>query len=273
MIAIDGVGPYRRNKYKKSEAQVRRNLITANWKMNGTFAMAHSLVDEIAAGTHAFESVDIVICPPHVYLPFVARQITGHPGMALGAQNCSEHSSGAYTGEVSSTMLKEVGCEYIICGHSERREYHRESDDIVARKAIIVLEQQLLPIVCVGETLDERQSGTTQAVIERQIDAILQQCENRQIEQLTIAYEPVWAIGTGRSATPEQAQEVHQIIRRQVAKLSQSAAEQCRILYGGSVTGENAASVLSQPDVDGCLVGGASLKSSQFIEICKAAQR
>ncbi len=240
--------------------------------MNGTFDMVRSLVDEVTAGTRNFDAVDVVICPPFVYLHQVLQRIRNAPNVSLGAQNCSEHSAGAYTGEVSSTMLKEVGCDYAVCGHSERRRYHAETDEEVARKAVAGMQQQLLPIVCVGETLEERQSGKTQMVIERQIDCVLEHCTNQMLEQLTIAYEPVWAIGTGRSATSAQAQEVHHSIRNRMASKNQSAAEGCRILYGGSVTGDNAASVLSQPDVDGCLVGGASLSSTQFIEICKAAQ-
>lgn len=251
---------------------MRRKVIVANWKMNGAFDRARSLLDEITKGTQTCGNIDIVICPPYVYLPYVAQQIAATPGVSLGAQNCSEHLAGAYTGEVSSTMLKEIGCSYVICGHSERRRYHGESDAEVARKAVAVIEQQLLPIVCVGETLDERESGTTQVVVERQVKAVLEQCGNPLTEQLRFAYEPVWAIGTGRSAAPAQAQEVHHLIRDCVAQLSQRAADRCTILYGGSVTGENAASVLSQPDVDGCLVGGASLNSTQFVQICKAAQ-
>ncbi len=240
--------------------------------MNGAFDMAHSLLDEVLKGTRTYEDVDIVICPPYVYLPYVAQQLSDASRTFVGAQNCSEHSAGAYTGEVSSSMLKEVGCSYVICGHSERRRYHGESDAEIAHKAMAVTKQQLVPIVCVGETLDERESGTTQAIIERQVNAVLEQCGDAQVEQLSFAYEPVWAIGTGRSATPAQAQEVHGLIRSSVAQLNQSAADHCTILYGGSVTGDNAASVLSQADVDGCLVGGASLQPTQFVQICKAAQ-
>ena len=253
--------------------QVRQKLIVANWKMNGAFDMAHSLLEEVLNGTQHFKSPSIVICPPFVYLQHVAQLIESNSSVSLGAQNCSEHSAGAYTGEVSSNMLKDVGCKYVICGHSERRQYNDETDEDVAQKAISIIDRRLTPIVCVGETLNERQSGKTDLVIERQIDSILEHCGKQLVDRITVAYEPIWAIGTGRSATPAQAQEVHQLIRNRIATLSQSAADGCRILYGGSVTGENAAEVLDQNDVDGCLVGGASLKAAQFIEICRAAQR
>lgn len=241
--------------------------------MNGAFDMAHSLVEELIEGTEGLNNIDIVICPPYPYLQHVAQLISNASNIALGAQNCSEHSAGAYTGEVSSKMLQDVGCKYVICGHSERRQYHGETDEEVARITLAVIKQKLTPIVCIGETLKERQAGETQLVIERQIDAVLRHCGAQLVDQITIAYEPVWAIGTGQSATPEQAQEVHRIIRARMVPFSEFAAANCRILYGGSVTGENAANVLGQPDVDGCLVGGASLKSLQFVQICKAAIR
>ena len=251
--------------------EVRQKMIVANWKMNGAFDMAYSLLEEVLDGTRNLDRVDIVICPPYVYLHYVAQLIAANPRVSLGAQNCSEHSAGAYTGEVSSSMLKDAGCKYVICGHSERRQYHAETDAEVARKTVATIEQHLAPITCVGETLEERQSGKTRMVVERQVDAVLERCGRELIDQVTFAYEPVWAIGTGRSATPDEAQDVHRIIRTRVGGLSERAAASCKILYGGSVTGDNAAAVLSQADVDGCLVGGASLKSAQFIEICKAA--
>jgi len=240
--------------------------------MNGTFAMADSLVNDIVVSAQMLKCVDVVVCPPYVYLSTVAEKLIDAPCVSLGSQNCSEHSCGAYTGEVSSAMLKEVGCDYIICGHSERRQYHSESNNVVAEKAIAAIEQQLFPIVCVGETLEERQSGMMQSVVEQQLDSILERCAGDLAEKLTIAYEPVWAIGSGRSATPEQAQAMHCLIRQRLASVSERAAEYGRVLYGGSVTDENVASFFRQPDIDGCLVGGASLKSKQFIEICKAAQ-
>ena len=252
---------------------MRQNLIVGNWKMNGAFDAARSLVEEIIAGTKGLSFVDIAVCPPHPYLQHVAQLISSASSIELGAQNCSEHSAGAYTGEVSSKMLQDVGCKYVLCGHSERRQYHGETDDEVARKTLSVIDQKLTPIACVGETLEERQSGNTQTVIERQINSVLQHCGAQLVDKLIVAYEPVWAIGTGQSATPEQAQEIHRLIRERIAQMNESAAAGCRILYGGSVTGDNAQSVLDQPDIDGCLVGGASLKSIQFIQICKAAAR
>ncbi len=252
---------------------MRQTLIVANWKMNGSFEMAHSIVGDILEGVRQFESPAMVICPPFVHLQRVAQLISTAPLVSLGAQNCSEHSAGAHTGEVSSSMLKDVGCEYVICGHSERRRLHGETDSAIARKAVAAIGAGLTPIVCVGETMEERRSDRTRATIERQINAILEQCGRELIDWVTIAYEPVWAIGTGVSASPDQVEEVHRLIRDRLAQLSRKAAERCRVLYGGSVTDENAAPVLEQRDVDGCLVGGASLKAAQFVEICRMAQR
>jgi triosephosphate isomerase len=250
---------------------MRRNIIVGNWKMNGALEMARSLVEEIATGVENLNSVDIVLCPPYVYLPLAAEIVKNSPSVALGAQNSSEHSSGAYTGEVSSTMLKEIGCKYVITGHSERRQYYGESDEDVAHKTNVVNAENMTPIACVGETLEERDSGQTRFVVERQVDALLRIVGRDEIEHVLIAYEPVWAIGTGKTASPEQAQEVHSWIRQSLQSANENAARSCRILYGGSVNGENAQSVLIQPDVDGCLVGGASLKSTEFLRICNAA--
>ncbi len=257
---------------RREVTAMRQKLIAANWKMNGALDMAHSILSDFLTGMQDFEPPAVVVCPPAVYLQHVGQLISTASAVSLGAQNCSEHSAGAYTGEVSSTMLKDVGCEYVICGHSERRQYHGETDELIARKAAAAVENLLTPIVCVGETLAQRESGAASAVIERQIDAILEHRASQLVDRIAVAYEPVWAIGTGLSATPEQAQEVHELIRNRIAQRSQSAADSCRILYGGSVTGDNAAEVLAQPDVDGCLVGGASLKAEQFLEICRAAQ-
>ena len=240
--------------------------------MNGTFDMARSLVGDIVQGAAQFaEKVDVAVSPPFVYLNAVSDMIGESSTVALGAQDCSEHSSGAYTGEVSSRMLAEIGCEFVIVGHSERRRYHNESDDEVGRKANAVISQNINAIACVGEMLEERQSECTKSVIDRQLRAILDAVDESEMSGLLIAYEPVWAIGTGLTASTDQIQEVHHWIREGLREVSADAADSCRILYGGSVNAENAAKILEQPDVDGCLVGGASLGSEQFLKICSAA--
>ena len=239
--------------------------------MNGAVEMAHSLVGSIVQGSSELTGeIDVVVCPPFIYLQAVAGDLESH-AVALGAQNVSEHSSGAYTGEVSSSMLKESGCEYVIVGHSERRSYQSESDSEVGRKAKAVIEQGMKAIACVGETLAERESEATKSVVDRQLDAILGKVGEGGISGILIAYEPVWAIGTGLSASTDQIQEVHGWIRDGLREVSEDGAEGCRILYGGSVKGSNASSILELPDVDGCLVGGASLNSDEFLDICKAA--
>ena len=240
--------------------------------MNGAFDMARSLVGDIVQGAAKFaEKVDVAVCPPFVYLHAVSDMIGESSTVALGAQDSSEHSSGAYTGEVSSYMLGEIGCEFVIVGHSERRRYHDESDDEVGRKAKAVISQNMNAIACVGEMLEERQSECTKAVIDRQLGAILDAVDETEMSGLLIAYEPVWAIGTGLTASTDQIQEVHHWIREGLREVSADVADSCRILYGGSVNGANAAQILKQPDVDGCLVGGASLGSEEFLRICNAA--
>ncbi len=240
--------------------------------MNGAVKMARSLVGDVVHGTAKYsETLDVVVCPPYVYLDAVSDMFGESSTVALGAQNCSEHTSGAYTGEVSSCMLKEIGCEYIIVGHSERRLYHNESDDEVGRKAKAVISQDMKAIACVGEMLEERQSECTKSVIDRQLDAVLDTVNESEMSRLLIAYEPVWAIGTGLTASTDQIQEVHNWIRDGIRGVGAEVADVCRILYGGSVNGVNAAEILKQPDVDGCLVGGASLSSEEFLKICNAA--
>ncbi len=240
--------------------------------MNGAFNMARSLVgDVVHSAANYAEKLDVAICPPFVYLDAVSRMIGKSSMIALAAQDCSEHSSGAYTGEVSSCMLKEIGCEYIIVGHSERRGYHDESDDEVGRKAKAAISQNMKAIACVGEMLEERQFGCTKSVIDRQLGAILDTVNGSDMSGLLIAYEPVWAIGTGLTASTDQIQEVHNWIRNGIREVGAEVADDCRILYGGSVKGSNAAKILKQPDVDGCLVGGASLNSEEFLKICNAA--
>ncbi len=250
---------------------MRKALIAGNWKMNGSAEQAEQLVSALLEGFEASDRVAMAICPPAVYLDQVSRQLDGS-SVSLGAQNCSEHVSGAYTGELSAAMLLDFGCEYAILGHSERRALYGETDDQVADKFAAVKAAGLKPILCVGETLEEREAGRTLAVVSSQVAAVLDRFGESAFEQAVIAYEPVWAIGTGKTATPEQAQEVHAAIRAQVAEISGSVAEKVQILYGGSVNAANAEELLAMSDIDGGLVGGASLKAQEFLAICRAAQ-
>lgn len=244
----------------------RRKLVVGNWKMNGSRAgNAELLAGLKAAGPFVAE---VAVCPPFPYLAEVALALQGED-ILWGAQDCSSKENGAYTGEVSPAMLAEYGCRYVIVGHSERRAMHGESDQLVADKAKLALAHRLTPIVCVGETLAEREAGQMAAVVKRQMSAVIHtlgQC----VPQMIVAYEPVWAIGTGKTASPEQAQEVHALLRQQLCAASQAAADM-KILYGGSVKPDNAATLFAQPDIDGGLIGGASLKASEFAAICRAA--
>ena len=243
----------------------RRKLVVGNWKMNGTRVANIELLAAIRAeGPFAAE---VAVCAPFPYLADVALSLQGS-AIGSGAQDCSAHESGAYTGEVSAAMLAEYGCRYVIVGHSERRAYHAESDQLVADKAKIALAKGLTPIVCVGETLAERETGQTDAVVKRQLAAVIHQLAHCAGE-IVVAYEPVWAIGTGKTATPEQAQAVHALLRAQLKAASGKAGEM-KILYGGSVKADNAATLFSQADIDGGLIGGASLKASDFVAICRA---
>lgn len=249
---------------------MRRPLVVGNWKMNGSAESSRALVETILGGLKNLSAVDVAVCPPFIYLPQVAAQISGS-SLKLGGQNLSHADKGAYTGEVSGHMLLDVGAELVIVGHSERRSDCGEDDARVAEKYLQALSCQLVPILCVGETLAERDQGATLDVIERQLAAVLAKLEGNQLQNMLVAYEPVWAIGTGKTATPGQAQEVHAFIRQQVAGVSAEAASSLRILYGGSVNAGNAASLFAQTDIDGGLVGGASLDAGAFLEICRAA--
>ncbi len=244
----------------------RRKLVVGNWKMNGNRAVNTELLATLkAAGPWVAE---VAVCAPFPYLADVALSLQG-ANIAWGAQDCSAFESGAYTGEVAATMLAEFGCHYVIVGHSERRALHRESDQLVADKAKAALAHNLTPIVCVGETLAERDAGQTDAVVKRQLSAVIHTLAHC-ISQVVVAYEPVWAIGTGKTASPEQAQAVHALLRMQLAAASPKAAEM-KILYGGSVKADNAATLFAQNDIDGGLIGGASLKAAEFAAICRAA--
>jgi triosephosphate isomerase len=248
---------------------MRRKLVAGNWKMNGSTGSIRELLQGILGGAADVAAVELAVFPPFVYLDAVARQLTG-AAIGWGAQNLSEHASGAHTGEVAGPMLKDFGCTYVIVGHSERRTLYGESDQVVARKYAAARKFGLKPILCVGETLEERERGVTEAVVERQLKAVLDLEGIASFADAVIAYEPVWAIGTGRNATPEQAQEVHAFIRAKLAALDPALASQVRILYGGSVKGSNAGELLAMPDIDGGLVGGASLDPKDFLAIAKA---
>ena len=247
-------------------AAMSRKLVIGNWKMNGSRV---GNVDLLAALKDAGPWVaEVAVCAPFPYLADVALSLQG-VAIAWGAQDCSAHESGAYTGEVSAAMLAEFGCRYVIVGHSERRGYHAEGDQLVADKAKAALARGITPIVCVGETLAQREAGQTDAVVKRQLSAAIHTLAHCAGE-MVVAYEPVWAIGTGRTATPEQAQAVHALLRAQL-RAATPRADAMTILYGGSVKPDNAATLFAQGDIDGGLIGGASLKASDFVAICRAA--
>ncbi|HFD87721.1 MAG TPA: triose-phosphate isomerase [Gammaproteobacteria bacterium] len=251
---------------------MRKSLVAGNWKMNGSRASAKVLVEGIKAGAESLGSVEIVVCPPSVYLTEV-KALLDDVSIGLGAQNVSEQESGAFTGEISTSMLTDVGCQYVIVGHSERRSLYGEDDLLVARKVIAVSKAGMVPILCVGELLEERESGATESVVARQLDVLLESPEGlAALSNAVIAYEPVWAIGTGMTATPEQAQAVHAFIRQRVAAKDADLAAKIQILYGGSVKGGNAAELFANADIDGGLIGGASLAAEEFLTICRAAQ-
>ncbi|SDX62931.1 triosephosphate isomerase (TIM) [Allochromatium warmingii] len=248
---------------------MRQPLIAGNWKMNGTRASAEALIQGVIAGSTGMNQADIAVCVPFVFLELSQRLLSG-ASIHLGAQNVCTEASGAYTGEISATMLNEFGCRYVICGHSERRDYYGETDVIVAKKLAMVMSAGMTPILCVGETLEQREQGFMETVIARQIDAIIAANGIASFAQLEIAYEPVWAIGTGKTATPEQAQEVHAFIRTRLSERDAAIGATVRILYGGSMKPSNAAELLAMPDIDGGLIGGASLVADDFLAICQA---
>ncbi len=249
---------------------MRQPLVAGNWKMNGSRASVAELLDGIKAGLDEVKVAEVAVCPPFVFVPEAQARLQG-TAVAWGGQDLSVHESGAYTGEIAGSMLADYGCRYVIVGHSERRSYHHETDALVAEKFAAARKAGLVPIFCVGETLEERESNVTEAVVGRQVDAVIAHCGVEMLGEGVIAYEPVWAIGTGKTATPEQAQEVHAFIRRRVEEASPAVAAKVRILYGGSMKPENAAELMSKEDIDGGLIGGASLKAADFLAICKAA--
>ena len=248
---------------------MRKKLVAGNWKMHGSLAENAALLSALKP---ALAGVEAVVCVPFPYLAQAQAELAGS-SIAWGAQNVSEQAKGAFTGEVSASMLLDFGCTYVIVGHSERRSLYAESDALVARKYVAAQAAGLTPILCVGESLAERESGVTEAVVSRQLDAVIDAAGVASLARAVIAYEPVWAIGTGKTASPEQAQAVHAFIRGRVAALDASVADQLVIQYGGSVKAANAAELMAQPDIDGGLIGGASLVADEFVAICRAAAK
>lgn len=246
----------------------RTPLVAGNWKMNGRRTLAGELA--AALGAAALGDVEVALCPPFPYLLTLGERLADS-GVRLGAQNLCDHRDGAFTGEVSAEMLADLGCRYVIIGHSERREHYGEDDDQVASKFLRAREAGLIPILCVGETLRQHEAGETEQVVVRQLMAVAQAAGAGAFEGAVVAYEPVWAIGTGLSATPEEAQAVHALLRATIASQAPEVAAALRLLYGGSVKADNAAPLFAQPDIDGGLIGGASLKADEFIAICRAA--
>ncbi len=257
----------------KSERRMmtRKLLVAGNWKLNGSIAMTNDLISAIADGLSAEKKFDVAVFPPFVYLP-EASKLVGHK-IVFGAQTVSEYEKGAYTGEISATMLKELGCQMVLVGHSERREYFKESNQDVANKFKAAQAQGLKPILCCGETLAQRESGVTEQVVAKQINAVIDLVGIDAFAHAVIAYEPIWAIGTGVTASSEQAQEVHAFIRSLLSLKSDTIAPLVPILYGGSVKGSNAKELFSMQDIDGGLIGGASLTANDFLAICQQADK
>ncbi|MEK6551395.1 MAG: triose-phosphate isomerase [Pseudomonadota bacterium] len=248
----------------------RRTLVAGNWKMNGSRADSTALVNGLKQGIASVNNADLAVCPPFILIPLAAELLKGS-AIAVGGQNLNVNKSGAFTGEISGPMLKDAGCRYVIVGHSERRALYGESDDVVAQKFKAAQDAGLIPILCVGELLEEREANKTEAVVARQLDAVLKLAGIGALANAVIAYEPVWAIGTGKTASPEQAQAVHKFIREKLVKADKAVAEGVRILYGGSMKASNAKELLAQPDIDGGLIGGASLQVEEFLNIGRAA--
>lgn len=249
---------------------MRQPLVAGNWKMNGSTASVKALVAGLKAGIDSVTTAEMAVCPPYVYISQVAALVAG-TAISLGAQDVSDQESGAYTGEVAPGMLADAGCKYAIVGHSERRSIYGETDAFTASKFAAARKAGLTPILCVGELLEEREQGITEQVVERQLNAVIELEGVAALGDAVIAYEPVWAIGTGKTATPDQAQEVHAFIRSKLAALDSAVAEKVQILYGGSMNPVNAAELLAMQDIDGGLIGGASLKPDDFLAIGKAA--
>ena len=249
---------------------MRRSLVIGNWKMNGTLASAQLLAKGIIAGLGSADA-DIAVCVPYVYLPAI-NELVKDTALGLGSQNIADKASGAYTGEISASMLKEFNTQYALVGHSERRSYYGDTDASVAARYVQAQEQGIIPVLCVGETLEQREQDQTFSVINEQLDAVINLAGIASLSKAVIAYEPVWAIGTGKTATDEQAQEVHQYIRQYIAAKDQAIADKVQILYGGSAKPDNAKGLFAQPDIDGGLIGGASLEAESFLKIFQSVK-
>ncbi|MEY2700180.1 MAG: hypothetical protein RIQ52_935 [Pseudomonadota bacterium] len=250
---------------------MRRPLVVGNWKMRGSSHVIHALLAAMRPGADTISDVDVCVCAPFVYLDQCSRQLAGSRLM-LGAQNVGNHEPGDYTGEVSASMLLEFGCRYVIVGHSERRHHYGESSALVAARFASALRHGIIPVLCLGESLRERKSGSTCNVVNEQLDAVLDLCGVASLQRAVVAYEPVWAIGTGHTASAEQAQAVHAHIRQRIRRLSAEVADSLQLLYGGSVKPDNAHDLFAMPDIDGGLVGGASLDAAAFLAVCNAAK-
>ena len=249
---------------------MRKPLVAANWKMHGSREMTRELIAALRDGLSDSWDVEVLICPPYVYIDEASRQLDGS-GIALGAQHLNPNAAGAHTGEVSASMLVDLGCSHVIVGHSERRAMYGDDDAVVAANFQAAQEAGLIPVLCVGESLEERDAGITAQVVAEQTSAVLDAAGIEAFGRAVLAYEPVWAIGTGRTASPEQAQEVHKTLRELIAQRDDKIAGGLQILYGGSVKGGNARALFGMPDIDGGLIGGASLKAPDFLTICEAA--
>ena len=249
---------------------MRRKFVAGNWKMNGHFQFCEEFLSSIPK-QNILENVEGIICPPFIFLQHLNKHIADSALSGLGAQNVCSLPNGAQTGEVSVSMLQEVGCQYIIVGHSERRQYYAETDLLISEKVKMILNTSIKPIICVGETLIERENHLTEDVITRQLTSILESVDVNQLESAVIAYEPVWAIGTGKTATPDDVQLIHQMLRSLIERFNKNVASKIRIIYGGSVNMLNAAKLFAEKDIDGGLIGGASLNPKEFLEILKIA--
>lgn len=256
----------------QSRGIMRTPLVVGNWKMNGSRSSIKLLLDGIRTGIDGLTDVHVAVCAPYVYLSDVWSQLHDSP-ITWGGQNVSHEGKGAFTGEISVSMLQDFNCKYVIIGHSERRALYSEDNGLVARKFAVVRKTGMIPLLCVGESLEERESGVTEQVIARQLDAVIELVGVGGLRNAVVAYEPVWAIGTGKTATPEQAQEVHAFIRGRIGQREAEVADGLQILYGGSVKSGNATELFAMPDIDGGLIGGASLVADEFLNICQAANQ
>lgn len=250
---------------------MRIPLVAGNWKMNGSRESVKELINGVVKGAKSLNNVEVAVCPPFIYIADVTA-VTAGSNVAVGSQDVCTELKGAFTGETSIDMVKDFGCQYAIVGHSERRTLYGESDEVVAEKYNVVKNAGVIPIFCIGETLEEREQGITEEVCARQIDAVFAKEGDNAFDGSVIAYEPVWAIGTGKTASPEQAQSVHAFIRQHIAKRNADVAEKVQILYGGSMNPANAKELMGQADIDGGLIGGASLKADDFLAVCLAGQ-